>query len=317
MMQGLWQKIQKGLEKTRETLTGRIESLFLDQPIVSLATLESLEEILIGADLGPAVTERLMAGLRASVTRKEVIDLIALQKKLKSYLITILEKGGVLMTPASPPIVTLFMGVNGVGKTTTLAKRAYQLKQSGKKVLLAAGDTFRAGAIEQLKIWGTRVGVEVIAHQAGGDPAAVAFDAARAACARGVDALFIDTAGRLQTNRNLMQELKKIKRVIGREIPENQQQQILVLDATTGQNALSQARLFHEAVGVSGLILTKLDTTAKGGMIIPIVEMLRAPVTHIGIGEKVDDLIPFDREAFVEALFTSVGTPTVKVHARI
>lgn len=303
MAEGFWGKLGKGLTKTREYLSSGLEAVFLDQPNINQETLDRLEELLIGADLGMEVTDRLMIGLRASVERKEISNLASLKKKLRSYLIVILNKGVPQEPRKTPPVVSLFVGVNGVGKTTTIAKRAAQLRQEGKTVLLAAADTFRAAAGEQLAIWGDRVGAEVVRHQEGADPAAVAFDAVSAALARKIDAVLIDTAGRLQTKSNLMEELKKIKRVIAKAIPDAPHERILVLDATTGQNALSQARLFHETIGVTGIILTKLDGTAKGGMIVPIVEALSVPVTYVGVGEGVDDLIPFDIESFAEGLF--------------
>ncbi|NKE72066.1 signal recognition particle-docking protein FtsY [Nitrospiraceae bacterium HYJII51-Mn-bac16s-1-B09] len=305
MAEGFWGKLGKGLAKTREYLSSGLEAVFLDQPNINQETLDRLEELLIGSDLGMEVTDRLMIGLRASVERKEISNLASLKKKLKSYLVVILNKGVPQEPPKTTPVVSLFVGVNGVGKTTTIAKRAAQLRREGKTVLLAAADTFRAAAGEQLAIWGDRVGAEVVRHQEGADPAAVAFDAVSAALARKIDAVLIDTAGRLQTKSNLMEELKKIKRVIAKAIPDAPHERILVLDATTGQNALSQARLFHETIGVTGIILTKLDGTAKGGIIVPIVEALSVPVTYVGVGEGVDDLIPFNIESFAEGLFES------------
>lgn len=300
---GFWGKIGQGLAQTREYFTGGLESIFLDTPLFDAKRLDQLEELLITADLGMEVTERFMNGLKVSIDRKEVSNLVSLKKKLKSYLVIVLQKGVPQQVDSPPPRVTLFMGVNGAGKTTTIGKRAQQLKREGKSVLLAACDTFRAAAGEQLALWGERAGAAVISHHAGADPSAVAFDAVTAACARKVDHLLIDTAGRLQTKSNLMEELKKMKRVIAKALPGAPHERILVLDATTGQNALSQARLFHEAIGVTGVILTKLDGTAKGGMIVPIVEALSVPVTHIGVGEGVEDLLPFDIESFADALF--------------
>lgn len=305
MAEGFWGKLGKGLAKTREYLSSGLEAVFLDQPNINQETLDRLEELLIGSDLGMEVTDRLMIGLRVSVERKEISNLASLKKKLKSYLVVILNKGVPQEPPKTTPVVSLFVGVNGVGKTTTIAKRAAQLRREGKTVLLAAADTFRAAAGEQLAIWGDRVGAEVVRHQEGADPAAVAFDAVSAALARKIDVVLIDTAGRLQTKSNLMEELKKIKRVIAKAIPDAPHERILVLDATTGQNALSQARLFHETIGVTGIILTKLDGTAKGGIIVPIVEALSVPVTYVGVGEGVDDLIPFNIESFAEGLFES------------
>jgi|SRR5579884_1475709 len=303
MAEGFWGKLGKGLAKTREAFSSGLEAIFLDQPNINQETLDRLEELLISSDLGMEVTDRLMTGLKASVERKEISNLSSLKKKLKSYLVIILKKGVPQEMPKTTPVVSLFVGVNGVGKTTTIAKRAAQLKRERKTVLLAAADTFRAAAGEQLAVWGGRVGAEVVRHQEGADPAAVAFDAVSAAVARKIDMVLIDTAGRLQTKSNLMEELKKIKRVIAKAIPEAPHEKILVLDATTGQNALSQARLFHEAIGVTGIILTKLDGTAKGGIIVPIVETLSVPVTYVGVGEGVDDLIPFNIESFADGLF--------------
>ncbi len=305
-MAGLWGKIAQGLAQTGRQLKEGLSALFSDGPQLSPDTLDRLEALLIGADLGVEITERFLAGLRVAVERKEATDLPALKARLRAYLITILKKGVASPRVLPPPRVTLFVGVNGVGKTTTIGKRAYRLKQEGKRVLLAAADTFRAGAIEQLLRWGERCDAEVIRHQAGADPSAVVFDAVSAARARSVDHLLIDTAGRLQTKHNLMTELNKIDRVITKALsaPAPSHEKMLVLDATTGQNALSQARLFHAEIGVSGLILTKLDGTARGGIVVPIVEALSVPVTHIGVGEGVDDLIPFDIEAFAQAILS-------------
>ena len=303
MADGFWGKLGKGLAKTRQALSSGLDAIFLDQPNINQETLDRLEELLISSDLGMEVTDRLMTGLKASVERKEISNLASLKKKLKSYLVIILKKGVPQEPRLTAPVVSLFVGVNGVGKTTTIAKRAAQLRREGKTVLLAAADTFRAAAGEQLAVWGDRVGAEVVRHQEGADPAAVAFDAVSAAIARKVDVVLIDTAGRLQTKSNLMEELKKIRRVIAKAIPDAPHERILVLDATTGQNALSQARLFHEAIGVTGIILTKLDGTAKGGIIVPIVEALSVPVTYVGVGEGVDDLIPFNIDSFAEGLF--------------
>lgn len=303
MAEGFWGKLGKGLAKTREYLSSGLDAVFLDQPSINQETLDRLEELLISSDLGMEVTDRLMTGMRASVERKEISNLSSLKKKLRSYLVIILNKGIAPEPIKTTPIVSLFVGVNGVGKTTTIAKRAAQLRREGKTVLLAAADTFRAAAGEQLAIWGDRVGAEVVRHQEGADPAAVAFDAVSAAVARKIDTVLIDTAGRLQTKSNLMEELKKINRVIAKAIPDAPHEKILVLDATTGQNALSQARLFHEAIGMTGIVLTKLDGTAKGGIIVPIVEALSVPVIYVGVGEGVDDLIPFNIESFAEGLF--------------
>lgn len=246
---------------------------------------------------------RLIDELKESVERKEVDDLSALKDHLKKSLIAILEKVPQLQETDSRPHVTLFIGVNGVGKTTTIGKRAKQLTSEGKTVVLAAADTFRAGAGEQLSVWGKRSGAEVIRHQAGADPSSVAYDAVSVALNREVDHLLIDTAGRLQTKHNLMEELKKIRRVISKQIPDAPHETILVLDATTGQNGLSQAEHFQKAIGLNGIILTKLDGTGRGGIVVPIVESYAVPITHVGLGEGSDDLIPFEAKAFVSALF--------------
>jgi len=303
---GFFGKIGSGLAATRRALSERLQALFVDRPKIDPQTFDRLEALLIGADLGVEVTRRFLDGLRAAVDGGEVTDAAGVKRKLSAYVITVLQKG-VAQPPLSTPAITLFVGVNGVGKTTTIGKRAQQLRREGKSVLLAAADTFRAGAIEQLQIWGTRVGADLICHQPGADPAAVVHDAVHAARARGVDVLLIDTAGRLQTRSNLMAELAKIQRVIAKAA-DAPYERTLVLDATTGQNALSQAHLFHQQIGVTSLILTKLDGTAKGGIVVPVVEEIRAPVTHIGVGEGVDDLVPFDIPAFAAGL---VDDPTL------
>ena len=297
---GLFGKIGSGLAATRRALSEGLQGLFVDRPKIDPQTFDRLEALLLGADLGVDVTRRFLDGLRAAVENGEVIDAAGIKRKLSAYVITVLQKG-VAQPPPSKLAITLFVGVNGVGKTTTIGKRAQQLRRAGQSVLLAAADTFRAGAIEQLQIWGTRVGADLIRHQAGADPAAVVHDAVQAARARGIDALLIDTAGRLQTRSNLMAELAKMRRVIAK-IADAPYERTLVLDATTGQNALSQARLFHQQINVTSLILTKLDGTAKGGIVVPVVEETRAPVTHIGVGEGVEDLVPFDIAAFATGL---------------
>lgn len=304
MSEGFWGKTRVALIKTRRTLSSGLAVLFSKRITIDDDTFEALEALLIGADIGVEVTQRLMAGLKESIDRKEIADLSALKDHLKKALIDILNKcPSSPQAPLATPVVTLFVGVNGVGKTTTIGKRAAQLTSEGKKVILAAADTFRAGAGGQLAIWGARAGAEVIGHQSGADPSAVAFDAVSAALARKADHLLIDTAGRLQTKHNLMEELKKMSRVIKKQIPEAPHEKILVLDATTGQNAFSQARHFQEATGLTGIILTKLDGTGRGGIVVPIVESLSVPVAYVGVGEGVDDLIPFDIETFVTALF--------------
>jgi len=302
MAVGFWKKTGDALSKTRAYFSSGLDALFTRKKDIDAETLDDLEALLIGADLGVAVTRRLIAALQTSVERKEVSDLVALKAKLRETLLEILNTEMLLSEDFQPPMVTLFVGVNGVGKTTSIGKIAWQLKSEGKKVLLAAADTFRAGAAKQLSIWGDRVGAEVIRHQGEADPSAVAYDAVSAALARRVDHLLIDTAGRLQTKHNLMEELKKMTRVISKQIPEAPHRKILVLDATTGQNALSQAEHFQKAASLTGIVLTKLDGTGKGGIVVPIVESLSVPVLYVGVGEGVTDLIPFDAEAFVSGL---------------
>lgn len=303
MPKGFLGKLGLGLKETRSYFSEGISALFFGRPTIDADTLDRLEELLIGADLGVEVTERFLVDLKPCVERKEVSDLTSLKEKLKSFMVSILEKGRREESLPVSPRVTLFVGVNGVGKTTTIGKKAKKLKEEGCRVVLAAGDTFRAGAGEQLALWGKRVGVEVIRHRPGADPSAVAFDAVSAGMARKMDHVLIDTAGRLQTRNNLMEELKKMVRVLGKAMPGAPHEKILVLDATTGQNALSQARLFNDAIGITGIILTKLDGTGRGGIVISIVEALAVPVIEIGVGEGADDLIPFHVESFVDALF--------------
>ncbi|MBE1446371.1 signal recognition particle-docking protein FtsY [Paenibacillus sp. OAS669] len=299
-------KFKEGLSKTRDVLVERVEDLFSRRKKIDEDFYEELEEILIGADVGVNTVMKLVEDLRAEVRKRKIEDPSELQPILTEMIIQLLkgEENASLKMAESGLTVILFVGVNGVGKTTTIGKLAHHLKSQGKKVLLAAGDTFRAGAIEQLEVWGQRVGVDVIKQQAGSDPAAVMFDALHAAKNRGVDVLLCDTAGRLQNKVNLMEELNKIYRVIRREVPEAPHEVLLVLDATTGQNALSQAKLFDEKTGLTGLVLTKLDSTAKGGIVVAIRQELNLPVKFVGLGEKMDDLQPFDSDQFVHALFS-------------
>ncbi|MWC26597.1 signal recognition particle-docking protein FtsY [Paenibacillus sp. MMS18-CY102] len=297
-----------GLAKTRTAIVEKVEELITRRKKIDEAFFEELEEILIGADVGVNTVMQLIDDLRAEVKARKIEDASDLQPVLSEKLVEILK--GVddpeLRMAESGMTVILFVGVNGVGKTTTIGKLAHKFKSEGKSVLLAAGDTFRAGAIEQLEVWGQRVGVDVIKQSAGADPAAVMYDAVQAAKQRGVDVLLCDTAGRLQNKTNLMDELNKIFRVIQREVPTAPHEVLLVLDATTGQNALSQAKLFGEKSGVTGLVLTKLDGTAKGGIIIAIRNELNLPVKLVGLGEKMDDLQQFDSDQFVHALFAGL-----------
>ncbi len=311
-------QIGAGLAKTRLYLAQGFKSIFSGKAILDEKTLDRLTEMLIGADMGVVVAQRLINALKISINKKEATDYDSLKKRLKLEIKRILINGGEqtvpVQTTVSSPVVTLFMGINGVGKTTTIAKVAALLRRGGKTVLLAAGDTFRAGAIEQLSILGKRVGVEVIASSPGADPSSVAFNAVQTALSQKIDHLLIDTAGRLQTNSNLMEELKKMNRVVAKAlaIPSSLDatiRRILVLDGTTGQNAISQAKQFHaEMGGISGIILTKLDTMARGGVLIPIVEALPVPILYLGMGEGMEDLFPFQIDSFIEALFEDPPT---------
>jgi fused signal recognition particle receptor len=297
----LFERMRSGLAKTQASLVGRIDALLSGSRGVDADLLEELEEILITADFGMKTTQDLIQSLKKRVAGG---DPEALRDALKDEIATRLRlEAAPLDLNSASPFVIVVVGVNGVGKTTTIGKLAHQFTGAGKKVLIGAGDTFRAAAAEQLAIWGERAGVDVVRHAEGADPAAVAFDAAKAAVARKADVLILDTAGRLHTKVNLMEELKKIRRVISREIPGGPHETLLVLDATTGQNALVQARLFQEAVAVSGIALTKLDGTARGGMVVAIGAELGLPVRYVGIGEGLDDLRPFDPDLFVAALF--------------
>lgn len=301
---GFFEKLKQGLSKTSESLVGRIDRLILGKKEIDADTLEELEEILITADLGVTTTVELIRTLEQRLKRNELADGEALRAALKEEIQERLVRyAAPLDVNTAAPFVIMVLGVNGVGKTTTIGKMACKFAGEGKKVLLAAGDTFRAAAAEQLEIWGKRVGVDVIRHNEGADPSAVVFDACKAAVARGMDVLIIDTAGRLHTKVNLMEELKKIRRVMGREIPGAPHETLLVLDAATGQNAISQARLFKEAADVSGIVLTKLDGTAKGGIVVAVCNEFQIPLRYIGVGESVEDLREFNPQQFVAALF--------------
>ncbi|SMG15709.1 signal recognition particle-docking protein FtsY [Paenibacillus aquistagni] len=301
-------KFKEGLEKTRKGFVEKVTDLITRRKKIDEEFYEELEEILIGADVGVTTVMNLIDDLREEVRKRRIEEAADLQPILSEKLIGLLrgdEENDIRLNQGGLTVI-LFVGVNGVGKTTTIGKLAHRYKQQGKKVLMAAGDTFRAGAIEQLEVWGERVGVDVIKHQAGSDPAAVMFDAVQAAKQRSADILLCDTAGRLQNKTNLMEELNKIFRVIQREVPDAPHEVLMVLDATTGQNALSQAKLFGEKSGVTGLVLTKLDGTAKGGIVIAIRQELNLPVKFVGLGEKMDDLQQFDSEQFVHALFAGL-----------
>jgi fused signal recognition particle receptor len=300
-----FQRLKDGLTKSRETWVQKIGSIF-QNPEWDEQSLEEMEESLLTADVGVKSTQKLMTTLRElspTGTEDRTQDM---SSQLQQAMVTMLQDSTAApkIQPLSVrPWIVLFLGVNGVGKTTTIGKLAAQYKTAGKKVLLVAGDTFRAAAIEQLEIWGRRAGVEMIKHRSGSDPSAVVYDGMQAAKSRGIDVLLIDTAGRLHTKVHLVEELKKIRRVIAREQPGAPHETLLVLDATTGQNGLQQAKIFKDATDIDGIVLTKLDGTAKGGVIISIQEELGVPVRYIGVGEDVDDLQPFEAERFVQALF--------------
>ncbi|QRG65538.1 signal recognition particle-docking protein FtsY [Brevibacillus choshinensis] len=304
------QKFTDGLAKTRDLLVEKVEDLVRRYKKIDDDFFDELEEILITSDVGVNTVMELIDDLRGEVRKQKIENAIDLQPILSEKLVALLKNDEAADTELNVQDgrlnVILFVGVNGVGKTTTIGKMAHMFKQQGKKVLLAAGDTFRAAAIEQLEVWGDRVGVDVIKQQQGSDPAAVIYDAIQAAKSRQVDILLCDTAGRLQNKVNLMEELAKVHRVLQRELPGAPHEVLLVLDATTGQNALSQAKTFGQSAGVSGLVLTKLDGTAKGGIVIAIRNELNIPVKYVGLGEKMDDLQRFDPEQFVHALFAGL-----------
>lgn len=300
---GLFDRFKEGLTKTRDAFMEKVGGLLTGPRKIDEDFFEELEEMLLLADVGASTTVRLLDELRKEVKARKLQEAGELRPVLKELLVSMIEKDDTTLYKSSEGLtVIMVVGVNGVGKTTTIGKLAYKQKSSGQKVLLAAGDTFRAGAIEQLEVWGQRVGVDVIRHKEGSDPAAVVFDAVQAAKARKVDVLIVDTAGRLHNKTNLMDELSKVYRVMKREIPDAPHEVLLVLDATTGQNALQQAKIFGEATGVTGLVLTKLDGTAKGGIAIAIHDQMKIPVKLVGLGEKMDDLQEFDARAYVEAL---------------
>lgn len=305
--QSITEKFKGGLTKTRDQFTSKVNDLVAKYRKVDEDFFEELEELLLQADVGFETVMELMDKLRYEVQRKNIKDTSGIQSVIAEKLVEIYEDGEEQLAKITLPEeglgVILMVGVNGVGKTTTIGKLAYQYKQQGKTVMLAAGDTFRAGAIDQLQEWGNRVGVEVVKQGEGSDPAAVMYDAVRAAKSRGVDILICDTAGRLQNKVNLMNELEKIHRVISREVPDAPHEVLLALDATTGQNALIQAQTFKEVTNVSGIVLTKLDGTAKGGIVLAIRNKLGIPVKYVGLGEKIDDLQPFDADKYVYGLF--------------
>ena len=305
-MWGFFEKLKKGLSKTHQGFVEKIDQLFLGKKTIDQDLLDDLEALLFEADLGVKTSSQLIEGVQQGLKRGELQDPERVKEFIKGEILRILKSGEKPLSidfSQTKPFVMMVVGVNGVGKTTTIAKIAHQYASQKKKVLIGAADTFRAAAVEQLEIWASRVGADLIKQSRGSDPSAVAFDSIHAAKARNVDLVFIDTAGRLHTKVNLMEELKKVKRIVSRECPGAPHEILLVLDATTGQNAISQAKLFNEIIGVTGIALTKLDGTAKGGIIVGITEELNIPIRYIGVGEGTDDLKEFIADEFVQALF--------------
>lgn len=299
------ERMKEAVTRTRENLSERIEEVVAFSKEIDRSTLDDLEASLIGADLGATTTQEILKNLREKADRKQIKDVSELKRLIKEQLLAILQQGSsrpVQRVDGTPEVI-LVVGVNGTGKTTTIGKLSQVFRSDGKTVLLCAADTFRAAAIEQLEVWGQRTGTEVIKTKAGGDPAAVLFDALQAASARHTDYVIVDTAGRLHTKTNLMAELEKMRRTAQRIIPGAPHETLLVMDATTGQNGLQQARLFTQSAGVTGIVLTKLDGTAKGGVVIAITRELGVPVRYVGVGEKASDLLPFDPKEFVDSLF--------------
>ncbi|WP_423063239.1 signal recognition particle-docking protein FtsY [Candidiatus Paracoxiella cheracis] len=299
----LFGKLGERLKRTRTNFTNGIANVVLGKKTIDRNLLEELETTLLLADVGAEASQEILDNLSEQVARKELTNPEALIDALRNQLLAILSSSQQPLTINTTPFVILMVGVNGVGKTTSIAKLAHYFQQQGKKVMLAAGDTFRAAAVEQLEVWGTRNNVPVIAQHSGADSAAVVFDAMHSAVSKNIDVLIADTAGRLHTQDHLMAELQKIKRVIGKVIPGAPHETMLVIDAGTGQNALNQADQFNSAIGLSGITLTKLDGTARGGIIFAIAKKMRLPIRFIGVGETIDDLRPFDAKQFVDALF--------------
>lgn len=303
---GFFGKIGQGLKKTRDSLMNSVSSVLKGFTRIDDELFEELEEILVMGDVGANTASRICAQLRDEVKQQGVTDPMEIRSLMRKIVADMLE-GGQELTLNTKPSVILVIGVNGVGKTTTIGKMAANFKAQGKKVILGAADTFRAAAIEQLEVWADRAGVDIVKHGQGADPAAVVFDTVSAAKARGADIVICDTAGRLHNKKNLMDELAKIGRVIDRELPDADKEILLVVDATTGQNAVNQAREFKSAAGITGIVLTKLDGTARGGVVLAIREDLQVPVKFVGVGEGIDDLQPFDPTAFAAGLFEEDG----------
>ena len=299
---GFFDKIKTGLTKTRKAMESSLGEIFSGFATIDEEFYEELEESLILADLGVETSTKAVEQLRRRVKEQKLKDNDAVRSALKDILVEMLQVGDTALKATTKPSVVLVIGVNGVGKTTTIGKMANHLREEGKKVLLCAADTSRAAAADQLEIWAERSGVEIVRQHEGADPASVVYDAIAAARARGTDIILCDTAGRLHNKQNLMNELGKIARILERELPEADKEVLLVLDGTTGQNGLIQAKQFQEIAGVTGMVLTKLDGTAKGGIVIAVADVLQIPVKYIGVGEQIDDLMPFDARAFVDAL---------------
>lgn len=301
---GFLQRMKDAVSRTRENLSDRIEEIVAFSKEIDANTLDDLEATLIAADLGTTTTHQILEGLRERANFKQIGDVNELKRLLKEQIAGILNgASNVPPRQVSGPEVLLIVGVNGTGKTTTIGKLANLFRSQGKTVLLCAADTFRAAAIEQLEVWGSRTGTEVIKTKAGGDPSAVLFDSLSAAKARSIDYVIVDTAGRLHTKQNLMVELEKMRRTARKVLPDAPHETLLVMDATTGQNGLQQARQFTQSAGVTGIVLTKLDGTAKGGVVVAISRELGLPVRYVGVGEKAADLLPFDSQSFVDSLF--------------
>ncbi len=303
-MSSLLDRLKAGIAKTRAGLVETLEDTFKGRKEIDSDLLDELEYALITADVGVRTVTEILEDVRQRADRKLLGDASEIKQLIRQHLVSVLEATErPIVRPAAPPRVVLVVGVNGAGKTTTIGKLTARLRSEGQSVLLCAADTFRAAAIEQLEVWGQRNDVEVIRQQQGSDPSAVVFDALQAAKARGVDVVIVDTAGRLHTKENLMAELEKMRRTTQRVIPDAPHEVLLVMDGTTGQNGLEQARKFTESTGVTGIVLTKLDGTAKGGVVVAIARELNLPIRYIGVGEQIDDLLPFEAEKFVASLF--------------
>jgi fused signal recognition particle receptor len=303
--ESFFSKLKAAVTSTKSNLVAKIEDAVKGKKEIDSALLDDLEAILIGADIGVGTSTEVLEKIRVQVDRRQVDDASQLKSLIKAELKQILDStlGKAPERAITGTQVTMVVGVNGVGKTTTIGKLANYYRQESRKVLICAADTFRAAAVEQLEVWGQRAGVEIIRQKSGADPTAVLFDAITAARSRGIDILIVDTAGRLHTKNNLMNELEKMRRIAGREIPGAPHEVLLVIDATTGQNGLVQAREFTRSAGVTGIVLTKLDGTAKGGVVVAIAKELKTPIQYVGVGEKMDDLIQFDPEAYLNSLF--------------